>query len=244
MNLKQELKFLSEKYEISSFCENDPSQFLRWYKNSVDIECASFIAALLSFGSRKQFIPKIKLILEIADKNSQKISDWLIKKEFVKSFCNSSEKFYRFYSFFDMQTLFNEISEILIKYNSLGEFVKQKYLENQNVHLSDIISQSFPNSKIVSKGKNSPNKRINMFLRWMVRQNSPVDLGLWNWFSQENLIIPLDVHVLQESINLGLLPENAKPTKKTAIILTEKLKEFFPKDPTKADFALFGLGVE
>ena len=80
--------------------------------------------------------------------------------------------------------------------------------QNKNKHLCDIISESFPKAKIVSKGKNSANKRINMFLRWMVRDNSAVDLGLWAWYSKEDLILPLDVHVMQESIKLGLLPEN------------------------------------
>ena len=62
--------------------------------------------------------------------------------------------------------------------------------------------------------------------------------------SKEDLILPLDVHVMQESIKLGLLPENAKASRKTAIILSQKMKEIFPGDPCKADFALFGLGVD
>ena len=83
-----------------------------------------------------------------------------------------------------------------------------------------------------------------MFLRWMVRQNSPVDLGIWNWYNPANLIIPLDVHVIQESIKLGLLPENSKGTLKTAIELTNILKQIWPDDPCKGDYALFGLGVD
>lgn len=78
----------------------------------------------------------------------------------------------------------------------------------------------------------------------MVRQNSPVDLGLWNWYPQSELLIPLDVHVMQEGIRLGLLPENASATKKTDVMLTKKMSEIFPDDPARADFALFGLGVD
>ena len=78
----------------------------------------------------------------------------------------------------------------------------------------------------------------------MVRTDSPVDLGLWTWYNPENLVIPLDVHVLQESIRLGLLAENSRPNRKTAMELTEKMKEIWPNDPCRADFALFGLGVD
>ena len=113
----------------------------------------------------------------------------------------------------------------------------------QSPHLADIISQSFPKSKIVPKGKSSANKRIHMFLRWMVRQNSPVDLGLWSWYSPADLLIPLDVHVMQEGQKLGLISEKATASRKTAIELTEKMKEIFPGDPARADYALFGLGV-
>ena len=83
-----------------------------------------------------------------------------------------------------------------------------------------------------------------MFLRWMVRTDSPVDLGLWTWYSPALLLIPLDVHVMQEAIKLGLLPGNAKATRKTAAALTSVLNEVFPGDPARGDFALFGLGVD
>ena len=82
-----------------------------------------------------------------------------------------------------------------------------------------------------------------MFLRWMVRQNSPVDLGIWTWVSPKELIIPLDVHVMQQAIKLNLLPENASASLKTAQTLTAKLSEVFPDDPVRADYALFGLGI-
>ena len=111
------------------------------------------------------------------------------------------------------------------------------------VYLDTIIAECFPKSRIVSKGKNSPNKRTNMFLRWMVRKNSPVDLGFWDWYNPRDLLIPLDVHVMTESVKLGLISENAKPDRKTAVALTEKLKEIWPTDPCKGDYALFGLGV-
>ncbi len=257
----QKLISLANKYEIPPFCDQDPSQFLRWYPEHqiADVECASFIAAMLAFGNRKQFIPKIQQILELADKTSGSISKWLLSKS--PDFPYGEKKFYRFYSCDDMHCLFEELSAILKTHKTLGEYMKGKAFPclqpaklssatpssgdtPQRPDLAQIISAQFPKSAIVPKGKTSANKRIHMFLRWMVRQNSPVDLGIWNWYPQSELLIPLDVHVMQEGIRLGLLPENASASKKTAIALTKKMSEIFPGDPARADFALFGLGVD
>ena len=78
-----------------------------------------------------------------------------------------------------------------------------------------------------------------MFFRWMVRDNSPVDLGLWKWIDKRQLLIPLDTHVMQQAIKLGLLDKKATPSSKTAIKLTNHLLKIFPEDPLKGDFALF-----
>lgn len=246
--IKSKLQFLAAKYENKNFLKEDPSQFLYWYPMNqiIDIECAAFIAAMLSFGQRKQFIPKISNILTIADNTSGTISKWLCSGS--KGFPRGATKYYRFYSFDDMHDLFEELSIIIANNGdrpccSFGEYLKKKYEKNRNMYLSDLISQSFTKSKIVSKGCNTANKRVNMFLRWMVRKNSSVDLGLWSWYSENDLIIPLDVHVLEESIKLGLIEKKSKATRKTALLLTEKLKEIFPSDPCKADYALFGLGI-
>lgn len=244
--LKQKLIMLANKYETTEFLENDPSKFLRWYSvdkgdSPVDIECAAFIAAMLSFGRREQFIPKIEYILELADSTSGSIYNWLI--DGAPNFPFGKEKFYRFYSFDDLRVLFDEI---IYKGDSpicIFKTIKQFYIKNPTIDIGDIIISCFKNANIVPKGQNSAKKRIYMFARWMVRQNSPVDLGIWDWYPSEKLIIPLDVHVLQESINLGLLDESSKATKKTAIKLTNELKKVFPNDPCKCDFALFGLGI-
>ena len=255
MKLKQQLIALADKYEVASFCDEDPSQFLHWYKKGkANIEVASFIAAMLAFGNRKQFIPKIRFILENADNSAGDICTWLKNGTYKKDFLRGSNKYYRFYSFEDMQIFFDELASILNCEKSMGEFFRKRWKEAcgkagglstaTGPHLADIISQSFPKSKIVPKGKSSANKRIHMFLRWMVRQNSPVDLGLWNWYPAADLLIPLDVHVMQEGQKLGLLPEKATASRKTAMELTKKMEEVFPGDPARADYALFGIGVD
>ena len=259
------LQALADKYEIASFMQEDPSQFLHWYTSAQvpDIEAASFIAAMLSFGSRKQFIPKIRQILQTADNSCGTITLWLKTGAYKKDFPTGTQKFYRFYSYDDFHVFFGELADILNRAPSLGEFLHLQFEQQMKNACSfsksaaasrvsvpapnDIIMncfvQSFPKSAIVPKGKNSANKRIHMFLRWMVRRNSPVDLGLWTWFNPADLLIPLDVHVMQQAVNLGLLPENSTASRKTAILLTKKLAQIFPNDPCRADFALFGLGI-
>ncbi len=85
-------------------------------------------------------------------------------------------------------------------------------------------------------------KRLNMFLRWMIRKNSPVDIGIWSFLNPSELLIPLDVHVGNISRSAGLLNRKQNDFK-SVMELTEILKEFDPKDPIKYDFALFGYGV-
>ena len=257
--LKIKLRNLADKYEVPSFTDEDPSQFLRWYQpeagrgSVADVEAASFIAAMLAFGNRKQFIPKIRQILETSDRSLGSLSEWLRAGAYKKDFPHGETKFYRFYSYDDMQVFFGELAEVLNTAGSLGEYVRTAVVDAKNTvvepvettaDISTLISATFPNSAIVPKGRSSANKRIHMFLRWMVRRNSPVDLGLWEWADPASLIIPLDVHVMQEAEKLGLIPEGAVASRKTAECLTAVLAEVFPGDPCRGDFALFGLGVD
>ena len=269
---KQLLLSLAQKYEIPAFTLEDPSQFLCWYSSPADIEPACFIAAMLSFGNRKQFIPKIKAIFQLAD-NEGGMANWLKNGRYKKDFeqtdsCRDlNRKFYRFYSYSDMLDLFAALGKLLQEHDTLGaavhEFCGSRMSDNEaeipagarnsvaGTDSGSILDSTldffrihFSYVSIVPKGKSSANKRIFMYLRWMVRQNSPVDLGLWSWFPQEELIIPLDVHVLQEAKKLELIPSTAPASFKTAQLLTTRLKQIWPDDPCKGDFALFGLGVD
>ena len=273
---------------------SQPHLALRSGATIADVECASFIAAMLAFGNRKQFIPKIREILTTADTTSGTTTAWLTAA--APHFPHAPQHFYRFYSFDDMHSLFTELAQILHLAPTIGNYFQKIYegevspslqpaapssatlssgvpeptadctpsknpctqpaatpqrptspeasLSKPAHPLDQLVSKAFPKSAIVPKGKNSANKRIHMFLRWMVRTNSPVDLGIWSWYPKSELLIPLDVHVMQEGINLGLLPPNAKASRKTAAELSQKLAQAFPGDPTRGDFALFGLGVD
>lgn len=251
--LKEKLRALAEKYEAADFLNDDPSRFLRWYSAAADIETASFIAAMLSFGNRKQFIPKIQRIFELADAHGG-MANWLSSGEYRAHFYRFADacgcagdynkKFYRFYSYEDMAVLFDCLHDILKEGRTMGEYVQKRRSAEPEKKLCEVISSSFEKCAIVPHGKTSANKRIQMYLRWMVRRNSPVDVGIWNWFSPADLIIPLDTHVIQESEKLSILPKKSGATLKNALALTEAMKEIWPDDPCKGDFALFGLGVD
>lgn len=233
--LKEKLIYLAEKYETKDFLPADPSQFMHRYSNPKHQERAAFITAALSYGSRKQFLPKVDALL-----NNDKVLG-----------CNNplpdnDECFYRLHTNRMVKHFIDTIDEIEATYGSLGEM-----MQKENIHTCidavKLITSYFASRKasdLIPKNANSSCKRICMFLRWMVRDNSPVDLGLWkDQIDKRTLIMPMDTHVLQEAQKLGLIASKTG-SMATAIKLTNKLKEFFPDDPTKADFALFGLGVD
>lgn len=177
--------------------------------------------------------------------------------------------FYRVFTFENMCAMFNVLREIFLQEKTLGAFFKKKYLasktaaigkENissqnaasaEEIPLYEIVRAPFANrgcGNLIPYTKNSACKRIQLFLRWMVRTNSPVDEGIWTWYDKANLLIPLDVHVVQESVALGLLQKTQSGKLPAASItmakeLTAQLKQVWPEDPLKGDYALFGSGV-
>ena len=107
----------------------------------------------------------------------------------------------------------------------------------------EALCRHFGTSAVVPKDASSACKRLCMFLRWMVRDSSPVDLGLWaDFIDKRSLIVPLDTHVLTEASALGLI-HSRNASMSSALRLTSTLATIFPDDPLKGDFALFGYGV-
>lgn len=216
----------------------DPSSVLRLYRNAKDTECAAFLMAMLSFGNRAQFLKKARSLLDAAGGYP---SQWLESGEW-QNFPSGDDKFYRFYSYNDIKKVLFRLQDILRESGSLEQAIRQKTTDKTDP--ARAISSLFPDCKPISRGKTSAHKRLWMFLRWMVRRNSPVDLGLWTWYSPRDLIIPLDTHVLQSAKMLDLVGKNAAADNKTAHALTDTLRQVWPDDPCKGDFALFGLGIE
>ena len=249
MITKLELDNLVKKYETTDFIKDDPVQFPHKFKNKQDIELAGFIASLFAYGNRKQFISKLNDFFKYAQNeptNFIKNGDFSIIK---------SQNFnYRFSKPDDIVEWLRLLSELYNTSNGLEELFAYGYNKDNTLdtmyrvvadyfysRVNDGFGQGFyhllPDSR-----KGGAMKRINMFLRWMIRK-SDVDLGVWNFIPKSELRIPLDVHVARLSREMNLLTR--KSTDIRAVIeLTENLKQFDSEDPIKYDFAIFGKGIE
>ena len=242
-NLKQRIIYLAEKYETNDFLPADPSSFMHKVKGSRNQEAMAFLASCLSYGSRKQFFPKIQFLLDAA---KGEIDHWVRSGEWKDCLHDSTDCYYRLYTCHDMYQLLTAYQTMLIEYGSMKDFIRQ---ENATTAIETVaaLCRFFADhdaSKIIPKNTSSACKRVCMFLRWMVRSDSPVDLGLWaDLIDRRSLIMPLDTHVVQEAQRMGLL-NSRTASMSTARRLNDVMLEIFPEDPLKGDFALFGLGVD
>ena len=232
----------AEKYETADFINGDPSWFMHQVSGAKNQEAMAFIAASLSYGSRQQFMKKIQLILDWAQGD---VDGWVREGRYADHLhLGDKSCFYRLYTCDTMYRFLSTYQQLLNEYGTLGDYVRGE--ANDTLGAVGAICRYFGSrgiSVIIPKDTTSACKRVCMFLRWMVRTNSPVDLGLWaDFIDRRSLIIPLDTHVLQQSERLGLI------TSKTASMtaarkLSAVLATIFPDDPLKGDFALFGHGV-
>lgn len=240
---RKELVRLAAEYETKGFLNGDPSSFMHQVQGKENQEVTAFVASCLSYGNRSQFLPKIRWIVNCAKGD---VYGWVWSGLFTDVInAESDECFYRLYSFRQMNAFLCRLRQMLQEYGSMGQYVR-KHSNGDAFSAVVAICRWFANSgtgHIVPKNTQSSCKRICLFLRWMVRSGSPVDLGIWaDFISRRSLIMPLDTHVLQQSIRIGLL-KSKTATMNTAKRLTNKLCEIFPDDPLKGDFALFGYGV-
>lgn len=241
---RNELNRLVEKYENPDFIKDDPIQFIHRYKSKKDIEISGFIASLLAYGSRQQFIKKLNTLL-IGIAQDEPLN-------FIQNFEAGliGDFNYRFGKPCDFISIFNTMKELYCTTNGLEELFSYGYKQGkifENVvdyfysRADENVGQGFYHM-IPNPSNGGAMKRMCMFLRWMVRK-SCVDLGIWEFMKPSELYIPLDVHVARISREMGLLKRNSNDFK-AVIELTNKLKEFCPDDPIKYDFAMFAYGVD
>ncbi|MBO7610473.1 MAG: TIGR02757 family protein [Muribaculaceae bacterium] len=233
---------LAEKYETAQFLDGDPSWFMHQVKGNLNQEVMAFLASCLSYGSRKQFLPKIQWLLTKANGD---IDQWIRSGQWRRHVPDDDSRcFYRLYTFHHMHTLLNAYQQIMAEFGSLGEMVRTN--ASDTLSAIECICHNFArygSTGVVPKDATSACKRVCMFMRWMVRDNSPVDLGLWAHFiDRRTLIMPLDTHVLTQACRLGLLTSKTA-SMSAAIRLSKALAEVFTDDPLRGDFALFGYGV-
>jgi uncharacterized protein (TIGR02757 family) len=242
------IDFLNKKvdqYDQPSFIENDPVCIPHMFKKKQDIEIAGFFAAIFAWGNRTTIINKSKELMNRMD--------------------NDPYNFIHHHTDNDLQKLvgfkhrtFNDTDLLYFVEFFKHHYSNHKSLENAFTQWGSTIEEMLigfhyyffslehvpPRTRkhIATPERNSTCKRLNMYLRWMVRQNSKVDFGIWKKIKPSQLICPVDLHVARVAKRFNLLHRRQNDWN-TALELTEYLRTLDANDPVKYDFALFGLGV-
>lgn len=251
MNIK---KFLDEKVDqinrADYYIPHDPISIPHQFSQLQDIEIMGFWVAMLAWGNRKSIINSGKKLIELMDGAPYDFILHHEEKDRMR-FLNFKHRTFQY-----TDTLyFLEFFQWYYRHNNSLEQAFSRYLKKEDLHVGNALSGfhelffSLPDAPhrtrkhIATPNRKSACKRLNMYLRWMVRQdNRGVDFGLWREIYPSQLLIPLDVHVDRVGKSLGLLKR--KQTDWQAVLeLTAALRRFDEKDPVKYDYALFGMGV-
>jgi uncharacterized protein (TIGR02757 family) len=248
---KSELKsFLDEKvdlYNNPNFIDSDPIQIPHGFSVKEDIEIAGFLSATIAWGNRKMIINNSKKMMDLMGNSPY---DFVMNHQ--EYHLEKLEKFaHRTFNGGDFSTFIKGLKHIYTNHNGL-ENVFSKNIEENSMQKSisefkkiffEIEHQNRTQKHISDPLNNSAAKRINMFLRWMVRDdNKGVDFGIWNTIPTSALSCPLDVHSGNVARKLELLTRKQNDAK-ALFELDSNLRNLDPNDPVKYDFALFGLGV-
>jgi len=250
---KEYLDGLIKIYEIPDFIKDDPVQFPHKYKIQQDIEVSGLISTCFAYGSRKKIIETLEYIHEIFNGSpSEFVINFHIDRdaELFKGFV------YRYTQERDLILLIYVIGQALKEYGTLekafmnGFVADEKNIKQSLTNFVNLLRSYLPCDEVTCRGLfhlipspelGSACKRLNLFLKWMVRK-PPVDLNIWKNIPASKLIIPLDTHVARISRKWELTERKSNDWQ-TAEEITENLKKFDSADPVKYDFAIFGLGV-
>jgi uncharacterized protein (TIGR02757 family) len=245
--------FLEQKYvefNAISFIEGDPISIPHSFTKKQDIEIMAFWTAMLSWGNRKSIISSAKKLVDLMDGAPH---DFILghQEKDLKKFLQFKHRTFNATDTLYFIEFFNYYYQ---KHDSLEDAFSAS-LTKKSVNVESGLAgfhdlffslEDAPHrtkKHIATPIRKSTCKRINMFLRWMVRKDKGgVDFGIWNKIKPAQLLCPLDVHVDRVGRKLGLI-ERKQTDWETVLELTENLRSFDAKDPVKYDFALFGIGV-
>jgi uncharacterized protein (TIGR02757 family) len=253
MLLKQKLEYHYKVFDKSRISP-DPLQFLHLFKDEKDIEAMGFVASVFAYGNVTQIINTLNRFNKLANNKPY---------AFIMNYCRVDLKagtlVHRFYSSKDVSDFFVLISKAYHDYGSLRKLFLSFY-NPAEINLKGAISgfsnyfienyKKLNNKKELSIGsrfmfplpeKGSACKRMNLFLRWMIRKDD-LDFGLWKEIPSSKLVIPVDTHVARISRSLRLT-KRKNVSWEMAEEITEKLKKFDPVDPVKYDFAICHIGM-
>lgn len=230
------------------FVKADPVQFPRRYGRLADIEVVSVLASQLAWGNRKMICRDIERLLE---QSAGEPARWVAEGAFES--IGDSENIHRTFFGRNLKHLLRGLRRIHGAHGSLDAFCASLRLrgcegapwllaEAMNREMAAANDGCSDSRCLPLNMRTTALKRLNMALRWLVRRDGIVDLGVWESLTPADLYIPLDVHVGDTSRALGLTARRAND-RRTAEEITAALRQLRPEDPTVYDFALFGLGV-
>ncbi len=239
----------SERINSPQFIDADPIQFPRRFETLQDIEIVAFLSASIAWGNRKMICHNCEKMLQLMDFQPYNyVMDC--------GYDDIHDRFNIHRTFFsdDFSFFLRGLNRIYNKYGSINTFAKSNHISEQEFPAWELIrlmneefdaaNIEYPTSKrcLPRDLSKTALKRINMALRWLVRNDGIVDMGVWDCLKPKDLYIPLDVHVGDTARELGLLTRKAND-KTSVALLTAELRKMRPDDPVFYDFALFGIGI-
>jgi len=232
----------ADQFESLSFIEDDPISIPHQFKLKEDIEIIGLLVATIAWGNRKSIIKSGNNLVALFGESPY---------DYVMNFnANRTFKFvHRTFSGEDL-VFFIQALRTIYEADGLEATFKKTAAEGIEVSITNFRNAMLQTPHLSRSTKhlsnpmiNSACKRLNMYLRWMVRSNAKgVDFGIWKTLSPKDLHIPLDVHTGNIARKLGIL-ERTQNDWKSSFLLHEYAKQLIPDDPSKLDFALFGLGA-
>lgn len=246
--LKDLLDTLADRYNNSSFIEEDPISIPHQFFERNDIEIAGFLSATIAWGNRKSIVKNGNQMMDIMGHEPYRfvMESSTSEREEIGNFVH------RTFNRDDFRYFLDSLSNIYKNHSGIGSYFEREYSrvgdirEAINGFRSLFFELEHPTrveKHLSSIAKGAACKRVNMYLRWMVRSDATgVDFGLWRNIPSSALYLPLDVHSANVGRGLGLL-ERKQNDWRSVEEITARLREFDAEDPVKYDFALFGVGV-
>lgn len=247
LKLKPFLDEKVEQYNTLNFIETDPIQIPHQFSKKEDIEISGFLTAIIAWGNRKSIIKNAEKIMHFLDHAPH---DFILNHNF-QDLKKIEGSIHRTFNSLDLVFFIKSLQNIYKNHGGLEKVFSAEKEEEDTFLVIERFRERFfeiehlqrTQKHISSPAKNSSAKRINMFLRWMVRNDpNKVDFGLWNSISPSQLVCPLDVHSGNVARSLNLLSRTQNDWKSVSHLM-KNLKMLDADDPVKYDFALFGLGV-
>jgi uncharacterized protein (TIGR02757 family) len=253
MNSRKLKDFLDrkvEEYNQLSFIKPDPISVPHRFKKKQDIEISGFFASIFAWGNRKIIINKSKELMKLMDDAPHQFIVHHTEKELQKllqfkhrTFNVTDLLYFILFLKFHYQRS-KSLESAFSNWMDAGDETTEKAIIGFHDYFFSLQDAPVRTRKhIATPARNSTCKRLNMFLRWMVRKDDRgVDFGIWEKISPAQLICPIDVHVARVARRFNLIHRKQLDWQ-AALELTSLLKKFDGNDPVKYDFALFGLGV-